>query len=295
MCCRSRLPVLLIFFVGCAQATPEPASMLDPYTGEPALSVAVGGLVDGVFTPWEDDTVVPWVWGPQGGTMVLPTLAVASSLAPDGSFLQVEVRNRIDPDHPDSTGEVEDFPEQVEAFQFFESGGVLMSDPVPNQIGWGSPAGVRLLLDVTVRGEDFAARTVLSLLLDPGGAVNSCDEVPTEGSECVYRPLPGTGDVEWIAPAAETGACVEPMLVEFFWSPSDGALSHCSSSDYGVLAMPDGQGLPSACLDALRVSGYPSFPAVQKTLVEGPGHCAPVVWDVDLDLTPCEPFCSSPR
>ena len=291
----SRPLVSLLLVVGCSPAMSDSAAVLDPYLGEPSLSVVVGGMVDGVFTPWDDDAVVPWVWGSQGGVMVTPTLAVPASLAADGSFLQVEIRNRVDPDYPEDAGEVEDFSEHVEPFQFLESDGVLRATGVPNQIGWESPAGVRLLLDVTVRGEDFAARTVLSVLVDPGGAVNSCDELPTEGTECIYRLLPGTGYVEWVSPSTDIGTCVDPTRVEFVWDASDFELQHCSPSDYATITMPDGQGLPAACLDAVGLSGYPSIPVVQKTLVEGADHCRPLVWDIDIDLTPCEAFCEIPR
>lgn len=147
---------------------------LDPswrFDGDAEHPLTLGTRDDArVFTSYEPSGLADFSWGFQGGAMIEPVIVIDGHLAEgDEVCLFVELRNTPDPDHPDATGDLEDF-ERYDAPIFFvrRDDGQLHSDPILDQIGYSNPAGVRMILQATVRGEDFAASHWLPLkIVDP--------------------------------------------------------------------------------------------------------------------------------
>ena len=75
----SPLQPLAVFLVVCQLGCPPVREELDPYQGEPTQDLTVGELLDGVFVPFVSGGEAQWVWGPQGGTMIMPVVSVKSS------------------------------------------------------------------------------------------------------------------------------------------------------------------------------------------------------------------------
>ena len=261
------------------------------FEGEPEIVLEVGHTADGTFTRWAPGDVVSWVWGPQGGTMITPTLRLPLGTAEDGSWLEVALTQQPDPGFPDDAGELADFPGLEEPFQFYERDGVLRATDIPSQLGWGDPSGARMLLGATVRGEDFAASfEPMPLQVDSTGAANSCDQLPRETIDgCLYAVMEGEGMFGWTSPSEAPGSCQDPVELWFEWWANDSDFSHCGSKE-GRLTMPDGQDVPEACLDAIGYSSFETFSATTKVRLEGDG-CPYALWEADVDLTPCQAYC----
>ncbi len=162
MACPLRLPIVLVFVL-CQVGCPPVREELDPYEGDPTDDLLVGELRDGAFVAFEPGGEAQWVWGPQGGTMIMPVVSVAAAVAGDERQVQVELRNLPDPAFPDAQGELADFPSTLMVVDLVEVGGDMRSDELFDQLGWMEPSGVQLLLETTVRGEEFAVTSTIAL------------------------------------------------------------------------------------------------------------------------------------
>lgn len=157
-----RLCAVLVF-VFCQLGCPPVREELDPYQGAPTDDLVVGELLDGAFVAFEDGGEAQWVWGDQGGTMIMPVVSLTTQVAGDERQVQIELKNLPDPAFPDAQGELADFPTVLMVVELTELDGELGSEQLYDQLGWMEPSGVQLLLEATVRGEAFAVTSTVPL------------------------------------------------------------------------------------------------------------------------------------
>ena len=95
--------------------------------------------------------------------MIMPVVSLTAAVAGDERQVQVELKNLPDPAFPDAQGELADFPSTLMVVDLAEVDGDLRSDELFDQLGWMEPSGVQLLLEATVRGEEFAVTSTVAL------------------------------------------------------------------------------------------------------------------------------------
>lgn len=265
-----------------------------PYTDEdPQPSendeFVIGSRVDDAFVPYSDSGEATWVWGPQGGTMIQPVLSLDPAIAGDERQVEVTFLNRPDPDF-DAPGELADFGEALFVAALFEEGERLVSDVLFNQIGWSDPTGVRMLFDVTVRGQEFAISDGLALHIVAAPDPFGCNDLPTYGEGCIYRLFEGTGTITSVATGTGAPSCDERLEVQFDFAPANPDWRNCYAGDAnGFLTMEDGLNPPSACLEGLGIAVGSVVPVdYGETSV---GMCMPWEWFMAEALAGCESIC----
>jgi hypothetical protein len=120
-----------------------------PDAGHPV--VEIGTRASGaVFTPWHDGDAIEEQWGPQGGVMVTPAVAIDGMLIAEPSpALDVLIQNYTLPDR----APLGSFPILGPTRALFARLDTRLVDgPIFDQIGWSDMTGRRLLIRARVSG-----------------------------------------------------------------------------------------------------------------------------------------------
>lgn len=277
---------------------PGPTLCGETFEGAPTeATLLVGEREDDAFVPYAEDHLAIYEWGFQGGTMILPIVAVPLAVAGDERCFVVTLRHLPDPDAPDRFGSAASWPELTLELETTVEGDVAITAPIFDQLGDSSLDGMRLLLEVTVRGSSFALReTVAVEVIGNGPAV--CRELESTGGGggCAYRLVPGEGVVTAIEPY-EPGpgveACPDAQRVTVRFDPTDPEAAVCYQS---VLSDPvmtevvlgDGRLPPGACTSEWTVG---SRVPMELSVIEG-GTCIP--YDYRFAIPECEAACPAP-
>lgn len=152
-------------FGGCP-STPAPMTLRCPepvYAGAPSSGVV---LRDATGTAWTGGAEVVLVFGAQGGFMITPVVEIDGALADgDEPCLRVTLEHR----DPGGTTVFDEFRSRETNERFVRTiDGDLATDPIFDQLRWTPlPRGTPVEVTVTVRGESFAARSVVTVALVP--------------------------------------------------------------------------------------------------------------------------------
>jgi hypothetical protein len=133
-------------------------------TGVPTVLIGTRG--DGAtFTPWHDGDSIPLVWGPQGGVMITPSVAIDGALVSGTDpGLDVTLQNLTVPDHTP----LADFPGYGPVHALFARLDTLLVDgPIYDQLGWSDVSGQRILVRARVMGSGIDASGQVEILLAP--------------------------------------------------------------------------------------------------------------------------------
>lgn len=164
---RSASLVVLVSLSGILVGCPtEPAGDRCPVTLYSGPSSGPVTLRDAAGVAWTDGTPVELVFGAQGGFMITPAVEIDGALA-DGPTpcLRVSLEHR----DPGGTTVFDEFRFRETNERFVRTiGGDLRTDPIFDQLRWAPlPSGTPVEVTVTVRGESFAAQSVVTVMLVP--------------------------------------------------------------------------------------------------------------------------------
>jgi hypothetical protein len=147
----------VLIAVACGPPGPVPSEDAATPTQDAARpTVEIGTRESGaMFTPWHDGDAIPEAWGPQGGVMITPAVAIDGRLV-DGESpsLDVTIENFLLPDETPLPG----FPTlgPLRAF-FVRLDTRLVDGPLFDQLGWSDLTGTRVLVRAHVRGPGLDA------------------------------------------------------------------------------------------------------------------------------------------
>jgi hypothetical protein len=167
----SRGPALLrstaAVLVALACATPQPptdAALPDASTARVEIGLRESGAV---FTPWHDGDVIPLVWGPQGGVMITPSVAIDGTLVSDASpALDVALSNLVLP----GLTPLDSFPGYGPVHALFARlDARLVNGPIFDQLGWTETPGLQLRLRAHVSGSGIDAVGSVDIVVAPSG------------------------------------------------------------------------------------------------------------------------------
>ena len=266
------------------------------FAGAPTEALEVGALTDGTFAAWSNAQEVPFVWGPQGGTMIVPTLRAASSLnRPGNQCVVVEIQN-LEPMGGNAFADFRNFAIRLDASQ---EGDRFVVPDLFDQLGrMEFPRGTPLTIDVTLRGSQAAAHARLDLRVIPAGdpLPAHCEALPTTGSGCRYREIPATGRITAIRPATPADAPACPamtsaaMTVEYELS-IDAMYRDCTTATTRNLTLDvQSYAVPQACLTANSLMVGSTFPATYAESFAG--TCSPFsVTTNAFAMSPCTSEC----
>lgn len=291
---------MLVVVAGCPSAASDDgdgdAEASDDWHEDPPEedddALIVGGRdAEGSFVAYAASDQATWVFGPQGGYMIEPVVSLDPAVAGDERSVQVTIDNAADPDWPAAAGELaedDEFHQWVFEVELFAEEGRLRSEPLFNQIGWSAPEGVRFVMDVTVRGQQFAVATTRAIEVVAADDPTGCSELPMTGEGCVYRRIEGQAVIDAIAdPAADD--CSE-QDVAFTFVPDDPAHAECYTGDgESSLRLEDGSTPSAACIAELGLQVGDAVPVIYGEIIAG--TCSPWEWDLGALFEPCTGLC----
>lgn len=266
------------------------------FAGSPTENLEVGALDNGTFTAWRNGQEVPFVWGPQGGTMIVPTLRAESSLnRPGNQCVVVEIQN-LEPMGGTAFAEFRTFAIRTNASR---DGSQFVVRDLFDQLGrMEFPRGTPLTIDVTLRGSQAAAHARLDLSVVPVGTPipAHCEALPTTGSGCRYREIPATGLITAIRPATPTDAPGCPaqtstaMTVQYELTV-DPTYQDCTLAEPRTLTLNiEGYAVPEACLSRNMLRVGSTFAATYSESFAG--TCSPFsVSTRAFEASPCTTEC----
>ena len=274
-----------------------------------ALTFSLEALGDGSSPPAPvvDGGQVPWVWGPQGGSMVQPLLVFDGARVAAGTDVLITVRHSVDPAAPERFAPVSGFPETSFPVRLTtDERGRVVAGPLNDQLSWSAIDGARFLYDVEVSapGLGVASRRA-AVTLSTMAVADGCAAFPLEGSGCMYRAIPGIVVVPPIEPAGPAdAACADGARVKFVFTPEPGDASRCLASEpawagsgrmlpyAATFSVFGGYAPPRACLDPLGIRESATLPA--RLLVQEVGSCSPLSVRLEADTSSCEAMCVLP-
>ena len=154
---------LIAFLCGCPGTPPSDACPMALYSGAPSSGVVLREATGAV---WTTGAEVALVFGAQGGFMVTPVIEIDGALADgDEPCLRVTLEHR----DPGGTTVFDEFRSRETTEHFVRTiDGDLATGRIFDQLRWSPlPAGTPLEITVTVRGDSFAARSVVTVALVP--------------------------------------------------------------------------------------------------------------------------------
>lgn len=160
----------MLFALGCSGPNvATEAGPPIPDTGQQPV-VEIGTRASGaVFTPWHDGEMIPLVWGPQGGVMVTPAVAIDGTLvSATDPALDVEIANLTLPDR----APLAEFPRfgPVRAL-FARLDRRLVDGPIYDQLGWTEMPGRHVILRAHVSGMGVDVVGEVEIILASSGTV----------------------------------------------------------------------------------------------------------------------------
>ncbi len=256
----------------------------------------------------EDGALVPWVWGPQGGTMIQPLVVLDPSHAAEGEMIDVVLTHTADPAAPDLLGQVVDFPElRDRVAAYAEPTGRLVAGPFDDQLGWDALDGTRLTLSVQVSSSTFPVSVMSAAVeLAPMPVNLACEPfavVGGAGGGCTYRALPGVATVE-VVETADPGDynCMDASHVILSFAPTDASAAEACAATLptGLEAFDAPQSYrtraganpPTSCLAGLGIAPAATLPADLWVIERG--TCPPWRLELGVDTTPCDVACMLP-
>jgi len=255
--------------------------------------------------PVVDDASVPWVWGPQGGSMVQPVLIFDGARVPAGTDVVVTVRHGADPAAPERFARVMDFLETTFPVRLTtDPTGRVVAGPLNDQLAWTSIDGARFVYTVEVTAVGFGtARREAVVELGTMSVPASCGGFVLEGMGCMYRSIPGIVTVAPFEPAPPGEAsCVDGVRVTLAFTTLDPEARACLESQplWGGGSLPfvqtfyvsAGYHPPRGCLEAAGIVEGAALPA--RLMVEEVGTCTPLSLRLYADTSACESMCMAP-
>ena len=255
--------------------------------------------------PVVDDASVPWVWGPQGGSMVQPVLVFDGARVPAGTDVVVTVRHAADPAAPERFARVMNFPETTFPIRLTtDPAGRVVAGPLNDQLAWTSIDGARPVytVEVTAMGLGTARREAV-VELGTMSVPASCGGFVLEGMGCMYRSIPGIVTVapfEPVLPGDST--CVDGVRVTLAFTTLDPEARACLESQpfWAGQSLPfvqsftlfDGRHPPRGCLEGAGIVEGAALPA--RLMVQEVGSCTPLSLRLFADTSACESMCVFP-
>ena len=244
---------------------------------------------DGSAAELSDGFVASWVYGFQGGTMIVPWLLFDAGSVVEGELVRVELTHSPDPADPDAFGEVADFTSlSLELEVQRDAEGRLVTSLIEDQIGWTDLDGTRLTMSATVRrGDDVAMHSGTILLMNPS---SPCDVFESSDSGCGYHHIPGTVTVS-VGDASD--ACTEGRTIELAFQANDPEAAAACLETRGSIFNPEltfERTASSACIEELGLTDG-TFGATLDVIYSG--GCVPGNLRLDGDLEArCDALCS---
>jgi hypothetical protein len=119
---------------------------------------------DGTYVPLTDGAVVPWQWGLQGGTMLMPRIVFDPADVEEGTDVAVTIRHSPDPSAPERYGQVAEFSGLTQTLDVTNEDGRLAIGPLNDQLGWDELDGTRLTYEVEVSSSVFGTSTMTAVI-----------------------------------------------------------------------------------------------------------------------------------
>jgi hypothetical protein len=166
----------------------------------------------------------------------------------------------------------------------------VLAGPLDDQLGWGAPDGLRLVLTITARTATWARTTTLHLRVVDEDGFDECDAVPSQGlAGCTYRVFYGTAHVTAIDAPEDAPCSNERVPVRYVFEPRDASTASCI--DEGVTGTTDlahAVEMSLGCIAREGLAPGATFP-IQWRLGRTPA-CPPFeAWpDVTIGGCPCE-------
>ena len=137
----------------------------DGYPGGGELALIFGSRDETGFHAWEEGSTVPFVWGFQGGTMIMPVLRVESSgLEGDPVCVHSQILNAFTDE-----GLPIDVPEFLQDVEVHLRDDAYETDPLFDQLSYDSPEGRALSLEGTISLSGFTVTGAVNVLVGPEG------------------------------------------------------------------------------------------------------------------------------
>lgn len=115
------------------------------------------------FHPWEDGATVPFMWGFQGGTMIMPVLRVeGSALEGDPICVHSRIVNAYTDDGP--AIEIAEFLMDVEVHA---QDGAYETNELFDQVSYDSPAGREISLEATISLDGLSVTGSANVVIGP--------------------------------------------------------------------------------------------------------------------------------
>lgn len=159
-----------LLVAACTHPGPVAEDASSPDAGDAAEHplVEIGTRASGaVFTPWHDGDTIPLVWGPQGGVMVTPAVAIDGTLvSATDPALDVVISNLTVP----ARAPLADFPGYGPVHALFARLDTrLVNGPIYDQLGWTETPGIHLIVQAHVSGMGIDAWGEVEIVLASSG------------------------------------------------------------------------------------------------------------------------------
>lgn len=272
----------------------------------PAFQVEVYGSGEryGPHT-MSDRAVLPWRWGSQGGTMLLPRLVFEEGTVAEGERLLVTLEHHPDPDAPEAFGEAAEFPMLTQrATVQRDEEGALTVGTFDDQLSDEAIDGMRLVYVARVEAEGReSAERRYRVELETTPAAIACASFEERDEDCAWYVVPGVATVRISDPDPRSYACdTDPRRVELTFTADDPvaaeacdrslrfdpALGRTRTFTVGAGAAP-----PASCLEPTGVVDGATLPA-ELHLMRG-GGCGGAFVQLAPEITErCADECFSP-
>ncbi len=145
--------------------SPTLGGIRDGVPGGPEPVLLIGTRDETGFHAWADGETVPYIWGFQGGTMVMPVLRVEDSGFMDDPLC---VHSRIANAFTDE-GMPVDVPEFLQDVELHVRDGGYETDPIFDQISYDTPEGRALSMEATISLDMFSVTSSIDVVVGPEG------------------------------------------------------------------------------------------------------------------------------
>lgn len=265
--------------------------VIDVPEGELAFTVMIAGEEANI--PVTEGAEVPWVWGFQGGTMILPKIQFepGSGVADDDRVVVSIVHEPV-PGDEGSFAVEDEFREFSIPATVRRENGRLVAGPVDDQLGWTEPEG-NMVMRVSVGG--FEGEFVRTVSLVPTGppVEDPCFAFAPDlgGGGCVYADIPGTLTNTTVSEYLEDNSCGEVIgVIAGTFEPAEGGRACLERSFFGEDAPTEYDfRIPAAsypCLQSVGVTSGADIQVVMNLSIEG--TCSPGPnWSLGTDYSEC--------
>ncbi|MFT6396854.1 MAG: hypothetical protein ACJAYU_001598 [Bradymonadia bacterium] len=285
--------LLLAACTGDAQS--EADAGLDPSADTPTEVLAFSVVIVGDEGSIDiiEGGEIPWLWGFQGGTMILPQIQFhADSGVEDEDSIFLSITHEPVPGDEDAFAVDTEFTLFSIPATVRSEGGVMVAGPVDDQLSWDELQG-SMVMRVSVDG--LAGEFVRTVTLVPGAppAEDPCfDFAPDLGTGgCIYADILGTMVSTTVTELDATNTCGEPRGgIAGTFQTTEAGRACLERSFFGEDAPTEYEyEVPAAgytCLSSVGISTGVEFDVVMNVLLEG--TCSPGPnWTLSRDDSEC--------